>query len=241
MSTMPDEMCGGIVFGATKTGKPRFLPLFFDEQVIFLARSTTNSQRTSVIVVTFAGPNIPIRVRTLPTMMTGASRLFIAYESYESYDVNDQVVLGHHAAFRDDELARLKLLVDRSPVLDIRRSNPEGIVDGGMGIPGGMSGKTVIGRHLGALRSQIRASCNSPASCSGSSGGLVHSHARLLVSCCIAAAPDRRYARTSELPDQELLYASETWTAARWVEFSLEGSQGIRMSNRLMQSQLLAG
>ncbi|TPR07621.1 hypothetical protein CAN33_0028490 [Aspergillus niger] len=178
------------------------------------------------VVITYAGPNIPIRVWTpgndddwcIPSVM--------------AYDANGGFVWGHQAVDRDDALAWTKLLVDGSPALDIRGSKLEGIVTGRIGTTGGRSVETVIGDFLGALRLQILATlrthtvnpqvtwCLAMPGCWSPVGSQVFrdavTHARL------------------ELPGHQVIYTSESWAAARWVEFSLRASQGIQSGDVLL-------
>ncbi|CAK46700.1 uncharacterized protein An14g07070 [Aspergillus niger] len=186
----------------------------------------TNIERIFAIVITYAGPNIPIRVWTpgndddwcIPSVM--------------AYDANGGFVWGHQAVDRDDALAWTKLLVDGSPALDIRGSKLEGIVTGRIGTTGGRSVETVIGDFLGALRLQILATlrthtvnpqvtwCLAMPGCWSPVGSQVFrdavTHARL------------------ELPGHQVIYTSESWAAARWVEFSLRASQGIQSGDVLL-------
>lgn len=146
-----------------------------------------------------------------------------------AYDDDGEFVWGHQAADRDDALAWTKLLIDGSPALDVRGSNLEGIVNGKIGKTGERSVETVIGDFLGALRLQILATlrrhsvnpqvtwCLAMPGCWSPVGSQVFrkavAHARL------------------ELPGHQVLYTSESWAAARWVEFSLRANQGIQVSN----------
>lgn len=190
---------------------------------MYLGRAATNIERIFAIMITYAGPKIPIRVRTpgndddwcIPSVM--------------AYDANGGFVWGHQAVDRDDALAWTKLLVDGSPALDIRGSKLKGIVNGRIGITGGRSVETVIGDFLSALRLQILATlrthtvnpqvtwCLAMPGCWSLVGSQVFrdavTHARL------------------ELPGHQVLYTSESWAAARWVEFRLRASQDIQVSN----------
>ncbi|RDH37758.1 hypothetical protein BDQ94DRAFT_166019 [Aspergillus welwitschiae] len=218
MSTepIPDKYSVGIDVGVTKTGKPPFSNPSPPSPHLFICLVGM----IFAIVITYAGPNIPIRVWTpgndddwcIPSVM--------------AYDTNGGFVWGHQAVDCDDALAWTKLLVDGSPALHIRGSKLEGIVTGRIGTTGERSVETVIGDFLGALRLQILATlrthtvnpqvtwCLAMPGCWPLVGSQVFrdavTHARL------------------ELPGHQVLYTSESWAAARWVEFSLRASQGIQ-------------
>ncbi|GLB11676.1 hypothetical protein AtubIFM57258_008546 [Aspergillus tubingensis] len=149
-----------------------------------------------------------------------------------AYDDDGEFVWGHQAADRDDALAWTKLLIDGSPALDVRGSKLEGIVNGKIGKTGERSVETVIGDFLGALRLQILATlrrhsvnpqvtwCLAMPGCWSPVGSQVFrkavTHAGL------------------ELPGHQVLYTSESWAAARWVEFSLRANQGIQSGDVLL-------
>ncbi|GKZ22320.1 hypothetical protein AbraIFM66951_007953 [Aspergillus brasiliensis] len=147
-----------------------------------------------------------------------------------AYGANNRFFWGHQAANRNDALVWTKLLIDGSPAVDIQGSNLEGIVTGRTDLPGGRPVATFIGDFLGALRMRILETLQTRA-------------VDPQVTWCLAmpgcwstvgAQVFRDAVTHFHAPGHQVHFTSESWAAARWVEYSLRANEGIRTGEVLL-------